>query len=272
MNTTLLVALDILRFLSKHQGKCGLYDICTHLKMNKTTVFRYTETLISLKLLEKREGKFYLGLGLCELGSKVETQYLIIDLVHPVLVDLAKEVNETVNLARIYDDTALYLDKVGSTRSLQLKAAVGDKLPLYCTGVGKAILSTLEPIRLDSLLVNLKLDKLTKHTITNIQKLKGEIELIRTRGYSIDHEEFDEGLICTATPLKMPELNFWGGVSISGPISRLDEERTLFLADKLLARREEILSIIKEAIGGIDDRGKNDQKAWNQRLDTVMQS
>jgi len=255
MNTTLLVAFKILKFLSGRQGEYGLYDICKHLNMNKTTVFRYTETLIALKLLEKREGKFYLGLGLCELCSKVDTQYLIIDLVHPVLEDLAREVNETVNLACIYDDTALYLDKVESNRSLQLKAAVGDKLPLYCTGVGKAILSTLEPMRLDSLLINLKLDKLTKYTITDVQKLEEEIALIRTRGYSIDQEEFDEGLVCTATPVKIPELNFWGGVSISGPISRLDEERTLFLADKLSASRDEILRIIKAALGGIDDRG-----------------
>jgi IclR family KDG regulon transcriptional repressor len=255
MNTTLLVAFDILKFLSERQGEYGLYDICKHLNMNKTTVFRYTETLISLYLLEKREGKFYLGLGLCELCSKVDTQYLIIDHIHPVLEDLAKEVNETVNLACIYDDTALYLDKVESTRSLQLKAAVGDKLPLYCTGVGKAILATLEPTRLESLLINLKLDKLTKYTITDIPKLEEEIELIRTRGYSIDQEEFDEGLVCAATPLKIPELNFWGGVSISGPISRLDKERTLYLADKLLARRDELLSIIKTAFGGTDDRG-----------------
>jgi len=255
MNTTLLVAFDILKFLSEHQGEYGLYDLCKYLNMNKTTVFRYTETLIFLKLLEKREGKFYLGLGLCELGSKVETQYLIINLVHPLLVDLAKEVNENVNLARIYDDTALYLDKVESTRSLQLKASVGDRLPLYCTGVGKAILTTLEPMRLDSLLINLKLDKLTKYTITDIATLKQEIELIRTRGYSIDHEEFDEGLICAATPVKIPELNFFGGVSISGPISRLDEQRTLYLADKLLARREKILSTIRGALRGYNDRG-----------------
>lgn len=255
MNSTLLVAFDILRVLSEHQGEYGLNDICKHLKMNKTTVFRYTETLISLKLLEKREGKFYLGLGLCELGSKVETQYLIIDLIHPILENLAQEVNETVNFARIYDDTALYLDKVESTRSLQLRASVGDKLPLYCTGVGKAILAILEPRRLAALLSNLKLAKLTKSTITGVEKLMGEIELIRTRGYSIDQEEFEEGLICTAAPLRIPELKFLGGISISGPISRLDEKRTIFLTGKLLARRDEILSIVGDALGGTDDRG-----------------
>lgn len=256
MNSTLIKAFEIIRLIADHQGELRLNDICRRLNMNKTTVFRYIETLISLNLVEKRDGSYFLGIGLFEMGNKVKIQNLIIERFHPVLEALANDVNETVNLAQIFDDTALYLYKAESRRSLQLKASVGDKLPLHCTGLGKAILSILEPDRLDPLISNLKLERMTRHTITDPTTLKKKIDLIRTRGYSIDQEEFDDGLICVAVPLKIRKLNFNGGISISGPINRFDEEMTHFLAKSLLETRDKILHIFEHEIGVFHDRSE----------------
>lgn len=244
MNSTIIKAFDIVRLVADSQGELGLSDVCERLGMNKTTVFRYIETLVSIGLLEKRGGSYYLGIGLFEMGNKVRINNLIIEWVHPLLESLAQEVNETVNLAQIFDDTALYLDKAESRRSLQLKAMVGDKLPLHCTGLGKAILSILEPERLEPLIENLKLEKKTAHTITDPVEIRKQIESIGTRGYVIDQEEFDEGLVCVAVPLKMPELSFYGSISVSGPINRFNQARAEFLGGKLLATRDKILQVL----------------------------
>jgi len=69
-----------------------------------------------------------------------------------------------------------------------------------------------------------ELKKMSKSTITDPAVLMKQIESMRSRGYFSEREEFDEELTCVAVPLKVPELNFIGGISISGPIYRLDED------------------------------------------------
>jgi len=112
MNSSLQKAFKIVWLVSSHQGELGLSDICRRLDMNKTTVFRYIETLIYLNIMEKRGDTYYLGIGLAVLGGKVRIQAEIIEWIHPVLVELAQEVNETVNFAQLSGKTALYLDRV----------------------------------------------------------------------------------------------------------------------------------------------------------------
>lgn len=249
MNSTLIKAFEIIWLLTDHQGELGLTDISKRLNMNKTTVFRHIETLVYLKLLEKHDGKYFLGIGLCELGNKVRIQNLIIKRIHPIMEALAKDINETVNLAQIYDDTALYMDRAESSRSLQLKVSVGDKIPLYCTGLGKAILSILGPDKLEVLISNLKLEKMTRHTITDPAKLRKEINSVRNKGYSFELGEFGDGVACVAVPLEVKELNFVGSMSVSGPISQFNEEKILFLAQKLLKARNDILDIVNHELG-----------------------
>ncbi len=245
LNYSLQKAFKIVWLVSKHQGELGLSDICRRLHMNKTTVFRYVETLVYLNILEKHRETYYLGIGLAVLGGKVRIQAEIIEWIHPVLVELAQEVNETVNFAQLSGNNALYLDRVESDRGLQMKAIIGANLPCHCTALGKAILAILDPDKAEELLAAVELEKMSKSTITDTAVLMKQIESMRSRGYYSEREEFDDELACVAVPLKVPELNFIGGISISGPIYRLDEERLSFLAQRLQKTRDEILKRLK---------------------------
>jgi len=244
MNMTLIKALEVVWLIAKNQGKLRLNNICKQLNMNKTTAFRHLQTLISQNLIVKDNGYYSLGLGLFELGSKVKIRSLTVELIHPILVELALETNETVNLAQIYNDSALYLDKAESKRSLQINANIGDKLPLYCTALGKSILSSIDRNMLDILISNIKMEKITKYTITDPVELNKHIDLVRKREYSIDMEEFEEHLVCIAVPLKVTRLGFIGGISISGPKTRLNDKRISFLLQKLKKTRNEILDAL----------------------------
>lgn len=250
LNYSLQKAFKIVWLVGNHQGELGLSDICRRLHMNKTTVFRYIETLIYLNILEKHRDTYYLGIGLAVLGGKVRIQAEIIEWIHPILVLLAHEVNETVNFAQLSGNTALYLDRVESERGLQMKAVLGANLPCHCTALGKAILAILDPDKAEELLSAVELKKMTKSTITDPALLMKQIESMRRRDYYSEREEFDDELTCVAVPLKVPELNFIGGISISGPIYRLDQDRLSFLAQRLKKTRDEIVKRLKTSFGG----------------------
>ena len=71
----------------------------------------------------------------------------------------------------------------------------------HARAAGKLLLALVEPSVCNSYLAK-HLRAQTSYTITDPEKLEEEFELIRARGYSVDNEEFYEGLQCSAVPVE----------------------------------------------------------------------
>lgn len=248
MVDTVKKAFHILNFIAENQGKLGLTDISRALKINKTTTFRNLKTLEELKLIEKNGPAYYLGMTLFSLGNRVYLKELLVNRSHLILENLCHEVNETVNLAMLFENQALHLDKIESTRSLQIQSSIGNSLPLYCTSLGKSILSILPNDKLDRTLVKLKIKPVTRNTIKNKTELRSQIAEIRARGYSTDNEEFEEGLTCVSVPLYLKDYDFFGSVSLSGPSIRFTRTNVVSLAEKIKLTVMGIKNIFKNNI------------------------
>jgi len=236
-------AFEIIKFISSNQGKLSLSELGRQLNMNKTTMFRYLETLELLNILEKRNSNWYLGIELFSLGHKVDAKSRIVDRIHPHLQEISKNLNETVNLVGMYDNSALYLDKVESNRALQMRSHLGDHLPLHCTSLGKAILSSLPEHEVENLLNIMKLEPYTPHTVTSVDELKKQIDFVKANGYSLEKEELEPGLSCIAVPLHIRSIDFYGGLSFSGSPDRFTEEKVKELSGELKTLAGEILTM-----------------------------
>jgi len=235
-------AFEIIKFISNNQGRLSLSELGRQLNMNKTTMFRYLDTLEELNILERRDSNWYLGIGLFSLGHKVDANNRIVERIHPQLLEISKRLNETVNLVGMYGNSALYLDKVESSRALQIRSKLGDHLPLHCTSLGKAILSCLPAEEVDNILNAIELKSYTPHTVTSKDELKKQIDFVKIKGYSLEKEELEPGLSCIAVPLNIEPINFYGGLSFSGSPDRFTETKVkelsvelMFLAEKILA-------------------------------------
>jgi len=236
-------AFEIIKFISNNQGKLSLSELGRQLNMNKTTMFRYLETLEVLNILERRDSNWYLGIELFSLGHKVDANSRIVEKIHPQLLEISKRLNETVNLVGMYDNSALYLDKVESSRALQMRSKLGDHLPLHCTSLGKAILSCLPLNEVDSILNIIELKPYTSHTVTSIDELKKQIDFVKLNGFSLEKEELEPGLSCIAVPLFIKSIDFYGGLSFSGSPDRFTEEKVKELSGELKALASKILAM-----------------------------
>ena len=67
----------------------------------------------------------------------------------------------------------------------------------------------------------MKPEQKTDSTITTEEEMKAELQQIRQQGYSLDNEEYEYGLLCVAAPIRNPEGKMIGGISVSGPVSRM---------------------------------------------------
>lgn len=232
-------ALDILFYLAQAGDQVSLARLSKETGMNKATALRYLSVLESKGVVERRDGGWSLGLSLFELGSKVPVRALVVEKVRPIIERLARESGESANLACLAGDSAIYLDRAEANRSLRMRSAPGDRLPLYCTGVGKAILSQLPEERIRALLGSKPLLKINDTTLTEPEDVIREAHRARELGYGVDREEYEIGLTCYAMPLKLPGSDFAGAISISGPSARMRNPES----------KERFLGLLAEATG-----------------------
>lgn len=230
-------ALDLLFYLAKTDGEVTLARLSRDTGMNKATALRYLAVLESRGVAERRGGGWSLGLALYELGTRVPVRSLVVERVRPHLERLARETGETANLACLAGGSAVYLDRAEANRSLRMRSAPGDRLPLYCTGVGKAILSILPEDRARAILGSDPLPRINDKTIIDPEEILKEAAKAKEAGFGLDKEEYETGLTCLALPIGLPESDFYGAMSVSGPTARMRDP----------AVRDEMLSALRRA-------------------------
>jgi IclR family KDG regulon transcriptional repressor len=103
---------------------------------------------------------------------------------------------------------------------MKLTSRAGARLPAHTSAIGKALLASLDPDEARRRLEEANLAKLTDHTITEVPELMDELERVRSRGYSVDDEEFAIGLRCIAMPIRDIEGVVVGAISVSMPTPR----------------------------------------------------
>lgn len=246
MNRSIRKAFDVLSFITENPGRMSLVEMSVHLGMNKTTLYRFLTTLENMEILDRKDDCYIPGIKLFELGSKVPIKRLLVDKVHPILIRLTAEVNETVNLGELHNNQVLYLDKTESQRRMQIHTSIGSHTALHATALGKSILSILPGSLRETIINGLHFEKRTHHTITGPRELRTHVEKVWKDGYSTDCEEFEEGLHCAAVPLLLEELDFYGAVSCSGSTVRFTTQRMAELAGKLKETKEEIKNLFKK--------------------------
>lgn len=161
-----------------------------------------------------------------------------------VLRALAKDTGETCNLAIPDREAMVYLDRVETEWPLRVQFSVGTHVPLYCTASGKLYLSTLSAARLDSYLRNVDLEAKTPRTITDREALRDEIAKVREQDFSIDDEEFLEGVIAFAVPLRDMYGRMPATVSFQGPTQRITVERGYEFLPRLRRAAEELSALL----------------------------
>ena len=151
---------------------------------------------------------------------------------------------ETVKIVSSDDNSgveAVYIDKVESfASSIRMVSRVGSRIPLYCSGVGKALLADLTDQEIGEIWKNSRIRKLTPRTITELPVLMERVEQVRKDGYAVDDEENEEGVRCIAASLRDYHKDPVYALSISAPANRMTDQRILELKEYVLAFRQDL--------------------------------
>lgn len=240
-------AMEIFEYLSTHQG-LPLSTLAADLGQSPATVYRVLVTLETRGLVEfdPEEQLWHIGSRAFVIGTSFLRRTSLVDRARPILRDLMEATGETANLGVERGGMVLFLNQVETHESIRAFFPPGTLSEMHASGIGKALLSHMEPRRLQAWLRERDLTSFTQHTISDPDDLVDELELTRARGYSIDAEEKNIGMRCIAAPVFNMYREVVAGISVSGPTSRIG----LLSIEDIGATVMQAARDLSEAIGG----------------------
>jgi IclR family KDG regulon transcriptional repressor len=235
-------ALHLLDLLKEHTDGLGITELANRMHLAKSTVHRLLTSL-------KKHGyvrqdplteHYQLGLKLIELGSVVTQSLELRKIATPIMNRLAQDTGETSHLVVLENGEVVYIEKIESPYTIRMYSLIGKRAPVHCTGVGKAIIAHLPEERVRQIVEQRGLPKFTENTITNLEDLLVHLREIREKGYALDREEHETGICCVAAPVFNHQGEPVAGLSVSGPIMRMDENKVKFCVDRVVHYANEI--------------------------------
>ncbi|HIW49172.1 MAG TPA: IclR family transcriptional regulator [Firmicutes bacterium] len=228
---TLAKALDILRYLKDNSSTEGvsISEISRALTIGKSGVHRTLDTLMAYGFVEKagaNSTNYLLGWGLFDAGNAVPKQHTLNGANYiPQLEKLCNRFSETVNMGVFNQYETVIICKIEPNIKLRTNTQVGEREPLYATALGKLFLSDFSPEELAEYFANIDASPLAANTITTLAFMQREVAQIRRQGYALDNEEYVDGMICFAMPIRDFTGKTISGISVSGPARRMTPEK-----------------------------------------------
>ncbi|MGI5269926.1 IclR family transcriptional regulator [Nonomuraea sp. CA-218870] len=165
----------------------------------RSSLHALMRTLVELNWVETDAARSAFGIGPHALLTG--TAYLDKDPALPfaqaTLEDLRDETGQTAHFARRDEAHVLYLATRESRAAHHIIPRVGRRLPAHVTALGQVLLAQLTDDEVKALLPD-PLPGITEHTITDLGRLTGELDRVRTRGWAYEREQGTAGVACVA--------------------------------------------------------------------------
>ncbi len=166
----------------------------------------------------------------------------LIDIAIPHLTWLRDQANESTAIYVLEDNKRVIASAVNcENKSIQRVLVPGTQSPIYAGSPSKVLLAYLPDDKVDEILNSVKLDKITKITITTIPELKEDLKEIRKCGYAISKGEEIEHSYAIAVPVRDHYGNVIAAIAIVGV--------SLFLTDKKVEKK--FIELAKDAARNI---------------------
>lgn len=210
------------------KGAVGLIELSKELKLNKSTTHRLLNSLMYMGYVKQDEdtSKYELTYKICRVANNLMSQVDLIQIAKPYLKELSRKTGETVHLVEREENMAVYIDKVeNSTNAVRLVSKIGKSIPLYCSGVGKAMMAEMSEEKVREIWNKSEIIPYTDMTIVDIEEFFEQLEIVRKKGYAIDDEENEIGVRCVAIAIPDIDGKSRYAISISAPEIRMTDEK-----------------------------------------------
>ena len=226
----------ILDLLAENAGQpAGPSELARRLALPKSSIANICNAMADLGLLRRIGTGFALGRKLAELGGAYLASVDLVQEFYEAAQLLPTASEETIQLAVLDGVEMTYLARHDGRQPVRLTSQIGRRLPATVTATGKAALASLSREDLDERLAGVDaLPMLTAHSLSTVDALRVDLDVVRGRGYAMDDEETVEGVVCFG--VMIPGRRPWEGpyaASITLLKARATHDRTPLLIEDL---------------------------------------
>ncbi|HEX2582000.1 MAG TPA: IclR family transcriptional regulator [Dongiaceae bacterium] len=219
---TLGKLLEVLQAIADADRPPRFTDLLESIAQPRGTLHRHVRHLVAEGLVIGGGDRPYeLGPRFLRLAAQSWSKNRFRSLAEPFLREVHENSGETIHLGLLNGTEVIYVDKIESRQAVRMHSQVGRASPAYCTGIGKAALSTLAAADLKQVVSQFHFVRYTPNTIQTQAALLKEIDRIRRSGIAEDREEHELGIRCVAAPIAGPHGRFAAGLSVTAPAYRV---------------------------------------------------
>ncbi len=213
-----------MRCFTESRPELRVSELSQRLDLNKSTVSRILGTLQKegWVSLNPDSGKYRLGLGLISLAGVALGRLDVRGVSQPYLNDLVAATGETVNVTVLDAGECVNIERARSPQPIRYVGWIGRRTPIHCTAAGKVLLAGMKITSVETFLAR-PLVPYTDKTIVDRSTLQSSLAQIRSQGFAIVHEEFEEGFSAIAAPVCDHTGQVVAAISVSGPTYRMGD-------------------------------------------------
>lgn len=233
---TLNRGLTVLSAFTREQPDLSLIELAERTGINKPTLLRFLSSLQSVNLVSQNEaGLYHIGSFALTLAGLYHASVSEDDLILSALTNLASTTGESASFSILEGKNRVVAYRVPSKHRIRDNVEVGDTFPLGIGAPGRV------------------LQAFTSDASTPL------LDAIRTDMFALSKDEVELGAAAVAVPV-FKGRKIEAALAVTGPTSRINDERTPEIALLLLAQARELTrrmggdyTIIQTAISRLEN-------------------
>jgi len=230
--------LSVMRAFAGQREQLTMAEIAKLVSLPRATVRRCLITLNALGYIETT-GKYYrLTPQVLTLSQAFYSSNPLPRIAQQYIEQVSEKLGESCSLSVLTGDEVIYVARSSRKRAASIHRDVGQNLPAYCTSMGRVLLAHLEPEALDAYFSRIKLKRFTPDTVTDEPTLRGILDEVRKREFSIIDGELEHNLRAVAVPVRNAAGRVVAAAHISTESSRISKD----------VMRNEFLPVLRQAV------------------------
>lgn len=214
-------AIAVMKAFASGPEGLTIADVARRTRLSRAVSRRFLLTLQQLGYVANDDGMFVLTPRVLDLGYAYLSAMRLPDLAESEMEDVVSRLHESCSISVLDGGEVVYVARVPAKRIMSINLAIGSRLPAYATSMGRILLSHLEPAALDGYLRSVKLEPLTKKTVTDPAELKRVLALVRERGWALVDQEIELGVRAVAAPIRDRSGRAVAAINVASHASRV---------------------------------------------------
>lgn len=217
--------LSVINSFAQERRAQTLSEVAQQTGLTRATARRVLLTLTELGYVHQSNRDFSLTPKVLDLGYSFLSSFRVVELAQLPMEKLVEEVRESSSMSVLDGSEIVYVARVPTKRIMTIALALGSRLPVYPTSMGRVLLAGQSDEEIDEYISTTTFERLTTHTVSDEAEFRERLGEVREQGYALVDQELEEGVRSIAAPITNADGEVIAAMNVSCHAARVTVSR-----------------------------------------------